>query len=105
MRLVSLTLAGLGLSFVLAGAAAAASDQVTDIVYLKANRCRGLAAGLASDTAGFDAFIKSQDRFRAPVVGQLAGEEQEKARREAKNPQRAAKAQSELSDLCQAYKR
>ena len=108
MRLVSLTLAGLGLSFVLAGAAAAAapaSDQVTDIAFLKANRCRGLAAGLASDTAGFDAFIKSQDRYRAPVVGQLAGEEQDKARREARNPQRAAKAQSELSDLCQAYKR
>ena len=105
MRLIPLMLAGLGLTFVLAGSAAAASDQVTDIVFLKANRCRGLAMGLAADTSGFDAFIKAQDRYRAPVVGQLANEEQDKARREAKNANRAARAQSELADLCQAYKR
>lgn len=105
MRLVSLMFAGLGLTFLLAGSAAAASDKVTDMDFLKANRCRGLAAGLASDTAGFDAFIKYQDRNRLPLVGQLASEEQDKARREARNPERAAKAQSELADLCQAYRR
>jgi hypothetical protein len=105
MRLISLTFAGLGLTLVLAGSPAAASDKGTDMDFLRANRCRGLAAGLASDTASFDAYIKYQDRGRMPVVIQLAGEEQDKARREARNPERAAKAQSELADLCQAYRR
>ena len=105
MRLIPLTLAGLGLTFVLAGSAAAASEKVTDSDFLKANRCRGLAAGIASDTSGFDAFIKSQDRGRDPAVDQMANQEQDRALRQARNPERASKVQAELADLCQTFKR
>ncbi len=105
MRLIPLTLAGLGLTFVLTSAAVAASEKVTDSDFLKANRCRGLAAGIASDTSGYDAFIKSQDRGRDPAVDQMANQEQDRALRQARNPERASKVQAELADLCQTFKR
>jgi len=53
------------LSFAAAGAATA-SDRITDVDYLKANRCRGLAEGLGvGDTASF------VDRHQQPRVGKI----------------------------------
>jgi hypothetical protein len=103
MRLASIAFAALGL--MLTASAAAAEDQVTDVAFLKANRCRGLAAGLSADTSGYDAFIKAQDRSRAPAIEQLAYEQRAQAQREAHRQDGASRLQAELDGACQAYKR
>ena len=49
--------------------AAAASDHLTDVDYLKANRCEGLAEGLgAGDTAGLEALIKTEGPSRVEPI-------------------------------------
>ena len=52
---------------VLAAGAASASDKVSDVDFLKANRCKGLATTLTGvvDSASLDAFIKSERGARA----------------------------------------
>ncbi|MDB5418926.1 MAG: hypothetical protein JWP50_2345, partial [Phenylobacterium sp.] len=61
MKVAAIALVALGLA--VAGSAAA-SSRVTDVDYLKANRCKGLASGMGADTAGLDAFIKTEGRSR-----------------------------------------
>jgi hypothetical protein len=83
-----------------AGSAAAA---VSDVDYLKANRCKGLAAGLGSDTASLDAFIKAEGRSRHPMILQRAGDEFAKARRAGGRTDGRERLAAELSGPCMAY--
>jgi hypothetical protein len=84
--------------------AATASERITDLDYLKANRCKGLATGLGSaDTAGVDALIKAQGRGRADAVLQRADEELSKAKREAGKSDLKDRLSAELSGPCMAY--
>ena len=88
-----------------AGSAAAA---VSDVEYLRANRCRGLAEGGLTqvDTAGMDAFLKAEGRTRNAYVAERGKAEFDKAKREAKtdSTEKKAKLTAELSGPCQAYK-
>ncbi|MDP3854892.1 hypothetical protein [Phenylobacterium sp.] len=90
------------------GAAGTAAASVSDVEYLKANRCRGLAAGeLASvDTTALDAFLKAEKRSRAAYIVDRGRTEMEKAKGETKtqNEERKARLTAELTGPCQVYK-
>ena len=104
MKLFAIALTSAGLL----AAAGSASAAVSDVDYLKANRCRGLAAsGIASvDTASMDAFIKSEGRTRNAFVTDRGKTEFDKAKREGKtdSAERKARLTAELNGPCQAYK-
>ncbi|HSV02728.1 MAG TPA: hypothetical protein VLI41_05935 [Phenylobacterium sp.] len=90
-------------SFAIAGTAAA-SSRVTDLDYLKANRCKGLAVGMGSaDTTGLDAFIKAEGRSRDPIILSRAEEELHRAQRQAKDANLKDKLSAELAGPCMAY--
>jgi hypothetical protein len=95
------------IAFVILGLAvagsAAASSQVTDVDYLKANRCKGIAAGMGADTAGFDAFIKAEGRSRMDYVLQRGEEEASRGKREAADANAKDRLTAELSGGCTAY--
>lgn len=105
MRLITVTLAAAGL---LATASQAYAAGMSDVEYLKANRCRGLAeADLASvDVAAMDALLKTEGRNRSAYVAERGRTEMDKARREAKteNTERKARLTAELNGPCQVYK-
>jgi regulator of protease activity HflC (stomatin/prohibitin superfamily) len=90
---------------VFAAGAASASDKVTDVDFLKANRCKGLATTLTGvvDTASLDSFIKAERGARAPYVMERAAEEFAKAKKEAKGEDRKDRLTAELTGGCQAY--
>lgn len=84
--------------------AATASERVTDLDYLKANRCKGLAVGLGSgDTSSLDAMIKVQAKSRGDAVLQRADEEMSRAKREAAKSDLKERLSAELSGPCLAY--
>lgn len=85
--------------------AASASDKVTDVDYLKANRCKGLATSIDGvvDPASLNSFIKAERGTRAAYVITRGDEEFAKARREAKSADRKARLTAELTTACQAY--
>jgi hypothetical protein len=83
---------------------ASASEHVTDLDYLKANRCKGLAVGLGSgDTAALDAMLKSESRSRSDAVVERATEEFTKAKREAAKTDLKDRVSAELNGPCMAY--
>ncbi len=98
MKFAALAIAAAGL--LSAGSAAAA---VSDVDYLRANRCKGLAAGLGAETAGLDAFIKVEGRTRHPMIQQRAQDEFAKARRAGARTDGRERLTAELSGPCSAY--
>lgn len=103
MRLATLTLAAV---IVMTAGSALAAGSVTDVDYLKANRCRGIAGVTAPDTTDLDAWLKAASRSRDSSVLAKGANAQDAARREAKttNPERKARLAAELSGPCQAFK-
>ena len=89
----------------LAAGAAMASDKVTDVEFLKANRCKGLATTLTGvvDSTQLDSFIKAERGARAPYVMERAAEEFAKAKKEARSDDRKERLTAELTGGCQAY--
>src|SRR5689334_22108805 len=84
--------------------AATASERISDLDYLKANRCKGLATTLGSgDLAGVESLIKAQGRGRADAVLQRADEELSRAKREAAKSDLKDRLSAELSGPCVAY--
>lgn len=85
--------------------AASASDRATDVDFLRANRCKGLAASLTGvvDSAALDAYVKAEGRSRSPYVIERAGNEFDRAKRDAKMESRKPALTSELTGSCQAY--
>lgn len=104
MKLIAIAFTSAGLL----AAAGSASAAVSDVDYLKASRCRGLAeGGLAQvDVAAMDAFIKAEGRTRSAFVTDRGKTEFDKAKRETKtdNTDRKARLTAELTGPCQAYK-
>jgi hypothetical protein len=83
---------------------ASASAHVSDVDYLKANRCKGLAIGLgAGDTAGLDAYIKAEGRTRAEAIVQRAEDELGRGKREAGKADLKDRLTAELNGPCEAY--
>ena len=100
MKTAAVLLAALGLAV---SGAAVASDHLTDVDYLKANRCRGLAEGLgAGDTASLDAMIKAEGRSRSEAIVQRASDEQNRARKEAAKSDLKDRLTAELNGPCVA---
>jgi len=87
-----------------AGAASAATAGIkTDLDYLRASRCRGLAAGMGADTAGLDSALKAEGRARAPVILSRGQDEMERGKRDARNANKKDSVAAELSGPCTAY--
>lgn len=101
MKSAAILLVTLGL---LSAGAAGASDKISDLDYLKATRCKGLATGLGSgDTAALDAMLKTQGRSRSDALLQRATEEMDRARHEAAKSDLKDRLSAELSGPCVAY--
>lgn len=88
-------------------AAGSASAAISDVEFLKANRCMGLAdSGVATvDTAAMDAFIKTERRARSPYALERGRAEYDKGKREGKSvsADRRERLAAELNGPCQAY--
>ncbi|PZQ54001.1 MAG: hypothetical protein DI570_23550 [Phenylobacterium zucineum] len=102
MKFATLTLIAATL---VAGSASAASSNVTDVDYLKANRCKGLATSISGvvDATSLASFIKSERVGRNTYVVDRGDEEFNRARKEAKSQDRKERLTAELTGPCQAY--
>lgn len=86
-------------------APAYASDKVTDVDYLKANRCAGLATSIEGvvDPAALTSFVKAERGARPTYVVDRGQEEFQRAKKEGKSQDRKARLTAELTGACQAY--
>lgn len=102
MKFAAITLIAASLA---AGSAFAASSDVTDVEFLKANRCKGLATSITGvvDPASLDSFIKAERNGRHTYIVDRASEEFNRARKEAKSQDRKERLTAELTGPCQAY--
>jgi hypothetical protein len=101
MKTTAIILSALSLASA-ATAAGAATTQATDLDYVKANRCRGIAAGLGVDATALNAFVKAQSVSRNPIVQGRADEEFARAKRQAHGDAKP-RLQAELEGACAAY--
>lgn len=94
--------AAMTLACAVAGAASAGS-HITDVDYLKANRCRGLAAGLGvGDTASLDALIKTEGQSRAAYIYDKGQQEKVRGERDAHSADAKERLTAELNGACMA---
>ncbi len=92
-----------------ATAAAAQPGHLSDVAYMQAARCAGLASSskLASaDSAALSSLVKSQSMGRDPFILDQADEMKGKAKREADHADEYGKARlaAELNGACAALK-
>ena len=88
--------------------AAEARGSLSDVEYLQAARCSGLAASGAfgeMDTASLDAMLKAEGRGRAAYISDKADSNRADAKRVAARAKNGRKAdlQAELSGACARY--
>ena len=96
---IALVVAMLG--SVVAGSAAAAAE-ITDIDYIRANRCKGLTVGSGlADNPALEAYLKEARRGRAPFALTRADQEFDRAKRDARHSKERYAA--ELNGACAAY--
>lgn len=101
MRIIPLAIAVIGLAV---AAPAMAASKVTDVEYIQAARCLGIAQGLAADTGALEAFVKAAGRTRLSYIQLRADEEQARGKRDARSSGRTERATAELNGPCQAFK-
>lgn len=103
MKTAAILFATLSLGLSAAGAAAAA-DHLTDVDWLKANRCRGIAEGLgAGDTAGLDSLIKAEGRSRQDTIYARGQQEMVRGKRDASSQDGRERMSTELNGPCMTY--
>lgn len=101
MKAAAIVFATLGLAM---ASTAVAAEHFTDLDYLKANRCKGLAASLGTgDTATLDAMIKAEGRTRQDAVLQRAQEELTRGKRDGAKVDLKDRVSAELNGPCLAY--
>jgi hypothetical protein len=84
--------------------AASAAEHISDLDFLKAERCKALSVGLAAgDTTNLDLLIKTESRTRSDAVMQRANEEMSRAKHEAARAELKERLSAELSGPCTAY--
>ena len=101
----ALLLAAASLAFAgtIAGAAQAGS-HLTDVDYLKANRCKGLAEGLGGgDTAGLTALVKAEGASRSEYIYGEGQKQEERAKRDAGHIDGKERLTAELNGPCMAF--
>jgi len=86
-----------------AGSAVAA--EITDVEFLRANRCKGLATSIEGvvDVAALNSFIKAERGARATYILDRGEEEFRRARKEARSQDRRDRLTEELKGPCTAY--
>lgn len=86
-------------------APAVAADKITDVDYLKASRCAGLASSIDGvvDPAALTSFVKAERGARPTYVIDRGQEEFQRAKKEGKSADRRERLTAELSGACQAY--
>ena len=99
MKYVAVAFASASLA---AGSAGALPPQPTDMDYLRASRCRGIAAGLGADASGIEAYLKAAAQGRSLSVQDRGVQEFAKAKRQASGDGKT-RLQAELSGACAAY--
>jgi hypothetical protein len=89
---------------VVASAASAAQSTLTDVQYIKASRCAGIAKTLTNvvDSEQLAALVKSERGVRADYVVGRAGDAFEQGRKEAKKEARRENLTAELTGSCAA---
>lgn len=89
---------------VAAGAASAAQSSMTDVEYIKASRCAGIAKTLTNvvDSGQLADLVKAERGVRADYVIGRAGDAFEQGRKEAKKEARRETLTAELSGPCAA---
>jgi hypothetical protein len=80
MKFAAVLLVAAGLA---TAGAASASTIKTDLDYLKASRCKGIASGLGADTTSLDAALKAESRIRNPVIVGRGKDELDRGKRQA----------------------
>src|SRR4051794_17161099 len=93
MNVAAVTLASLSLA---SAASFAAAAPATDVDYLKASRCRGIAVGLGAAPSAITAYLKSAAAGRGSAILERADDEFARAKREARGDGKA-RLQAELS--------
>ncbi|MET0272391.1 MAG: hypothetical protein ABW360_05335, partial [Phenylobacterium sp.] len=87
-----------------AASSAFAATRASDLDYLKASRCKGLADGIGQvDSAGLDAYLKDQSRGRQSFVIERGESEAQRAKRETRSADRKDRLTAELTGPCMAY--
>lgn len=102
MNVAAVTLASLSLASA-ASFALAAPAATTDVDYLKASRCHGIAVGLGADASAINSYLKHAAGGRSPAIQARADEEFDRAKREARGVDGKDRLQAELSGPCAAY--
>lgn len=104
MKSTAVILAVLSLSLAGQVSAAAASDHLTDVDWLKANRCRGLAEGFGvTGASNLDVLIKNEGRNRMDAIYTRGQEEQLRGKRDAAKTDGKDRYQAELNGYCTAF--
>jgi hypothetical protein len=101
----ALLLAAVSLAFAgtIAGAAQAGS-KLTDVDYLKAARCKGLAEGLGgSDAASLTALVKAEGVSRSDVIYSEGQKQEDRAKRDAGHSDGKERLAAELNGPCVAF--
>jgi hypothetical protein len=100
MKFAALLLVAAGIA---SASAASASTINTDADFLKASRCKGLAAGLGVDAAGLDAALKVEARRRVEYIQSRGYTEMARAKRQAGDANLKERLTAELNGACTAY--
>ena len=83
---------------------ALAAQSVTDMDYIKASRCKGLADGSGlTDTKGLDDYLKAAGRRRIELAQDRAQSEYDRARRSTRSDEGKAHYAAELAGACAPY--
>jgi hypothetical protein len=101
MKFAAIALTALGLAVAVAGSAAAA--RFTDVDYLRASRCKGIAAGLGADTTSLDALLKAERGSRIDTILRHGEEEANRAKRQAADANMKERLSAELASGCAVY--
>ena len=89
----------------IAGAANAAPHRVSDLDYLNARRCQGLAEGLrvTGEAVRLAAFNEAQGRIRISAIHDMGWDEYRRAKRQASDPAQADARRTELAARCALF--
>ena len=102
MRILTLVIAA---SALLIADGSLAAGRTSDVDYLRANRCRGLATRVRGliDAQALDSFLRTEARGRSDLVQLRASAEYARARRDAAGGDLGKRLAGELSGVCQAF--
>jgi hypothetical protein len=86
-------------------ASAQKPDRLTDVAFIAASRCEGLAQGAKVDTTAIKSLLVNQDNARNSYILEKADQAREDAQRMASHAQGYSlqTVNNELNGACQAY--